>query len=154
MTVLPVIYTPFWGVCWEFSECFHISEPWKLVYGGILVISFTVFWDYAWWGNMFDIYLDSLSGIKHLFIRLWYLLWVWESYRFPIKFSQDTPKTCDRAGIASLPQFDPEDDKADAFVSPVHIFYQGDLLIGVLVRMMVRFSWAICKGIDGTVISF
>lgn len=84
----------------------------------------------------FHIYLDSLSGMRHLFVGLWFIL------RFLCLFHQAlafeyTVQGFDPSRIAAFPQAAPKFNHAESRVSPFHIANQFQLFrlmfIGVFV---------------------
>ena len=97
--------------------------------------------------DKFNIYLNPLSGIVHLFVRLRDILWIGWMYSHNPLLSKETVKTGDRAGIAPLSQLHPENNKTGMRVSAAHIVNQLDFGRGMLVRMVMRASGAFPKGV-------
>ena len=73
--------------------------------------------------------------------------------RHHVLLSEETVKVRDRAGIASLPKFDPEDDKTGMGIASAHILDEFGLRLGMLVRVRMRTSGPISEGIPGAVIT-
>lgn len=84
-------------------------------------------------GDKFDVYLNPLTGMIHLLIRFRGILGIWGMDGHHVLFSEETVKARDRAGIAPLPKFDPEDDKTGMRIAFAHIPDEFDFLRGMLV---------------------
>lgn len=136
-------------------KSFHKAPSGILIHGSVLkkLLSdyLTVF--EAGGRNKFDIHLDALSRIVHLFIGFWNILWIGWVYGHDALFSKEAVKTCNGTGIAALAKLDPEDDKTGMRVSASHSEDHFYLSVSMLVRVVERASRAIPKGIPGTVIT-
>lgn len=74
-------------------------------------------------------------------------------YRHDALFFQEPVKAGDRAGIAALTKFDPEDDETGMRISAAHIPDQADLVIGMLVGMVMGPAGMILERFDGAVVT-
>ena len=104
-------------------------------------------------GNKFHIYLNALPWIIHFFIWFRDIFWIRRVYRHDALLFQEPVKAGDRAGIAALTKFDPEDDETGMRVSAAHIPDQADLVIGMLVGMVMRSARKLPKRFDRTIIT-
>ena len=91
----------------------------------------------AFW-NVFDVDLDSLTGIAHLLIGLGDILGVWQFHRHLSALSQKAVQAGDGTCITSLPQLHPEHHQARIGIPAAHILNKLDLVGAVLVWMAVR----------------
>ena len=103
--------------------------------------------------NKFDVHLDALSRIVHLLIGFRNIFGVRRMDSHNALFSEEAVKAGNRTGIASLPELDPEDHKADIRIAPAHIGDEFPLIRGMLIGMMVRSSGAIAQRVPGAVIT-
>ena len=101
--------------------------------------------------NEFDIQLDALSGIDHLFVGFGDILWVGRMDGQDAQFAKEAVKPGDRAGIPTPPEFDPKNDETVMGITAPHILDEFDLLRGMLVRMVMGTPGAVAEGIPGTV---
>ena len=103
--------------------------------------------------DKFHIYLNALTGMVHLLVRLGTIFRIgrMDSHN-PLLF-QETVETGNGAGITALPEFDPEDNKPGIRVSSAHIHDELDLIPGMLVGMRVRFSGTVTQGLNRAVIT-
>lgn len=90
--------------------------------------------------DKFYVDLDALSGMVHLFIRFWNILWVRRMDRHKSLFSEEAVKAGDGAGIAALHELCSEDNKTGIGITPAHIRDEFDFLRSVLVRMVMGTS--------------
>lgn len=90
--------------------------------------------------DKFHVDLDALSGMVHLFIRFWNILWVRRMNRHKSLFSEEAVKAGDGAGIATLHELYPEDNKTCIGIASAHIRDKFDFLRSVLVRMVMGTS--------------
>ena len=74
-------------------------------------------------------------------------------YRHNALSSKDTVKSGDGAGVAVLPEFDPENGQAGMRIPAAHIADQLELLLGMLVGMGMWASGTVTEGIPGAVIA-
>ena len=88
--------------------------------------------------NDFYVYLNPLTGIGHLLVRLGLVgcfgFRLWEQAHFP----HDPKKAFGTSGITSLAEPVPEFHHAQIGIAAAHILYQLQFCFGVLVRMAVR----------------
>ena len=133
---------------------FHITPTGIFVYSGILIELFSIgFINQAASRNELHVNLNSLSGISHLFIRLWNVLGIWELLCSHSLFLKETIQSRDRALIAPLPELDPEYDQTGVRVAPAHILNEFDFLRGMLIWMRMRPSGTVPEGVPGAVIA-
>ncbi len=85
-----------------------------------------------------DIDLNTLTGITHLLIRLWDILWILRLDRHPAAPAKHAVQPGHGARISSLPKLHPKHDKPGVRIAAAHIPDQLQLLLGVLIRMMMR----------------
>ena len=104
-------------------------------------------------GNKFDVHLDALSRMVHLLIGFRNIFGVRRMDSHNALFSEEAVKAGNRAGIASLPELDPEDHKAGIRIAPAHMGDEFPLIGGMLVGMMVGPSGAIAQRVPGAVIT-
>lgn len=126
-----------------------------LINGGILeeMLSDDVAVYKAGGRDKFDIYLNALSGMVHLLVRLGNIFRIGRMNRHHAQPFQEAVEAGDGTGIAALPEFDPKDNKPHVRVASAHIRDQLDLIRGMLVGMVVRPSGAVAQGLDGAVIT-
>jgi len=104
-------------------------------------------------GNKFDINLNALTGIIHLFIGFRDVFRVRWFYGHNALFSKETIQAGNGAGIASLPEFNPKDDETGIRISAAHIIDEFDFIRSMLIGMVVWPSGAIAQGIPGSVVA-
>lgn len=104
-------------------------------------------------GDEFHVNLNTLPRIIHLLIGFRDVFGVRWFYSHNTLFSEETIQSRNRAGIAPLPELDPEDDQSGVRISAAHISDQRELLRGMLIRVVMRFSGAFPKGFNGAVIA-
>ena len=92
------------------------------------------------------IYLNALSGMGHLLIRLYFFLLFLLFRREQSLSVHNTEQAFRTAGIAPLPQTVPELDHAQRWISAAHIEDEFQLIFCVLVWMAVRASGLAGKG--------
>ena len=103
--------------------------------------------------NEFDIHLDPLAGIVHLFVGFGDILWVRRMDGHDALFAEEAVKPGDRAGITTPPEFDPKNNETVMGIAAPHILDEFDLLRGMLAGMMVRSSGAITQRVPGAIIT-
>lgn len=101
--------------------------------------------------NKFHVDLDAFTGMVHLLIRFGDIFRVRRMDGHEALFFKETVKAWDRASVAALCKFHPEDDQAGIRIAPAHIGDEFDLLRGMLVRVMVRASGPVPQGFNGAV---
>ena len=104
-------------------------------------------------GDKFHIHLEALTGIVHRFIGLRDILWIRRMYSHDPLFFKEAVKARDGAGIAALPELNPEDDETSMGVSAAHIEDQLDFGIGMLVGVVKRAAGTVPQGVPGAVIT-
>ena len=67
--------------------------------------------------------------------------------------SKDAVKAGDGAGVASAPEFDPENDESGMRIPAAHIADQLEFLWGMLVGMGMWASGEVTQGVPGAVIA-
>ena len=117
---------------------FQIAKTAVLIYEGVLIILFSCrVTNQTNTCNIFHIYLDSLTRILHLFIRLCNIFLVWQFDGFSIDPAQELIQTGDGSGVAALAQLYPEYHQTSARVPAAHVPDQFDLRLCVLSGMAV-----------------
>ena len=136
-----------------FLKGFYKTPSGILVDGGILEELFpdhpAVF--QAGGRNKFDIHLDTLSRIIHLFIRLGDVFGIRRMDSHHALLFEKAVKAGDGAGISFLPELDPENHKPGMRVTSAHTGDQLCLIRGMLVWMVVRTPGTVAQGIPGAV---
>ena len=134
---------------------FHKAPSGILINGGILEELFADHpaVDKAGRGDEFDIDLDTLSGMVHLFIGFRDILGVRGMDSHDALFFKKAVEASNGTGIAALHEFNPENGEACMGVTPAHIGNEFDFFWGMLVRVVVRPSGEITQGLDGAVIT-
>ena len=102
--------------------------------------------------NIFDVNLDSLTGVAHLLIGLGDILGIWQFHRHLSTLSQKTVQVGDGACVASLPQFHPEHHQAGVGVPTAHVLNKLDLLGPVLVRMAMGTVGAVLQRLQRRIV--
>ena len=97
--------------------------------------------------------MDPLARVVHLLVGLWDILGVGGMNRHEALFSEDTVKAGDGAGVAALPELDPENDQAGVGIPAAHIADQLEFLRGMLVWMGMRAAGTVTQGVPGAVIA-
>ena len=141
------------GIRAVFFVCLENSEAAVLVYEGVL-IEFLLchFPDETTLWNKFHIYLAFLTRICHLFIGFWGIFRIWELDGVSMDPAQETVKSGDGSGIATLAQLHPEDHQTGVRISAAHVLDELDLGLCMLIWMAVRPVRAVGKGPKGTVV--
>ena len=103
-------------------------------------------------GNKFDVHLNTLPRVVHLFIGFGNIFGVRRMDRHNSLFSEEAVKSGNGAGITSLPELDPKDYQAGIRIAASHIEDEFDFLRGMLVGMMVRSSGTIAQRVQGAII--
>ena len=104
-------------------------------------------------GDKFHIHLDPLAGVVHLLIRLGDILGIRRMNRHDALLSKDAVKAGDGAGVASAPEFDPENDESGMRIPAAHMADQLEFLWGMLVGMGMWASGEVTQGVPGAVIA-
>ena len=94
-------------------------------------------------GNKFDVHLNTLPRVVHLFRGFGNIFGVRRMDRHNSLFSEEAVKSGNGAGITSLPELDPKDYQAGIRIAASHIVDEFDFLRSMLVGMMVRSSGTI-----------
>ena len=107
-----VIHKEGGGIGAVFLKGFHIAPSGILINGSILeeLLTDHVTVYKAGGRDKFHIYLNTLSGILHLFVRLGDILGIRRMDSHDALFFEETVETGDGAGITALHEFYPEDD--------------------------------------------
>ncbi len=103
--------------------------------------------------DKFHIYLNVLSGMVHLLVRLGNILRIVKVESHDTVLFEEMAESRNGAGIAALHELNPENHKVGVGVSPVHMHDQFDFIRGMLVRVMVRSSGAVAQGVNRAVIT-
>ncbi len=105
-----------------FLKCFDISKPGELINGGVLIelFAFGIPNDTSR-RNEFDIDLNALFRIHHLFVWFGNILWIPWLYRSLLKTSKETKKSGNGTRVTTLSELDPKDDKSSVRITPAHI---------------------------------
>lgn len=129
------------GMGTVFFKSLHETPSGILINGSVLIKMASFGFVYkADRRDKFHIDLDALSGMVHLFIRFWNILWVRRMDRHKPLLSEKAVKTGDGAGIAALHEFYPEDNKTCIGITSAHIRDEFDFLRSVLVGMVMGTS--------------
>ena len=122
-----------------FFKCFKVTETRVFIDKGVLLELFPLgIADKTRRRHEFDVDLYSLPGIEHFLIGLGDVLGVWKLHCHLAAPDQNTIKSGYRPCIASLPEFDPQHHDSSVGIPSPHISDQRQLLIGMLVRVMIR----------------
>lgn len=147
------------GICVFFLESLQITKTAVFINKGVLVVVTATllsilccFSNKAHRRNVFHIDLNLLTGIPHLFIRLWNILRVRQLDRSTADPAQQLIQPGDRSGVAASAKFDPEYYQAVVWVPPAHILYQRDLSLCVLIWVTVRTVGAVCQRVYVSVV--
>ena len=131
-----------------FFICLENSEAAVLVYESVLIVLLLRhFPDQATLWNKFHIYLAFLTGICHLFIGFWGIFRVRKLDGVSMDPAQETVKSGDGSGIATLAQLHPEDHQTGVRISAAHVLDELDLGLCMLICMAVRPVRAVSKGL-------
>ena len=136
-----------------FLKGFHETPSGILINGSVLEELFSndsaVF--EAGGRDKFNIHLDTLPRVFHLLIRLRDVLWIGRMDRRKALFFEEAVESWYGAGIAALPELDPENDETSIRVTASHIEDKLLFLRSMLVRVMVRASGTISQGVNGAI---
>ena len=110
-------------------------EPGILVNGRILKQSQGFIGNTATRDN-FHIYLDSFPGIRHLFVRLWFILRFLYLFHQTLAFEY-TVQGFDPSRITAFPQAAPKFNHAESRISPFHIANQFQLFRRMFIGVFV-----------------
>ena len=148
-----VIHKEGGGIGAVFFKSFHIAPSGILINGSILEELLTDHVTVYKTGgrDKFHIYLKTLTGILHLFVRLGDILGIRRMDSHDALFFQEAVETGNGAGITALHELDPKYHKSCVRVTPAHIQDQLDFIGGMLVRMMERSSGAVAQGLNRAV---
>ena len=137
-----------------FFKCFQITKTTIFVKKGILIpLRARLLSHHTRFRNILHINLNSLAGVLHLFIRLWYILWIRKLYCKLVSSSQKTIQARDGSSVTTLTQLYPEYDKACVLIASEHVQDQLDLFRCMLVWMTVRTMRTICQRLQCAVIA-
>lgn len=141
------------GIGAVFFKGFHIAPPGILINGGILkeLLTNDPAVDKAGRGHKFHIHLNTLPRMIHLLIRLRNILRVRGMDCRQVLLFQETVQSGNGAGITTLHELDPEDNKTGIRIATAHIHNELDLLLGMLVRMVVRSAREVAKRLNRAV---
>lgn len=89
-------------------------------------------------GHHLHVHLNTLAGIVHLLIRLWFIWLFLTGRRKQTQFPHDPEQTLWPAGIATLPQSVPQFHHTQVWIPAAHISDQLQFSLCVLLRMAVR----------------
>lgn len=125
------------GIGIMFLKGFHEAPSGILVNSGILEELFSNHFTVhkAGRGDKFDVHLNALSGIVHLFVRFRNIFGIWWLDCHHTLLSEETIQPGNRAGIASLPKLNPKDDKTGIWIAAAHVGDKFDLIGGMLLGM-------------------
>lgn len=139
-----------------FLKSFYKTPSGILVDGGILEELFSDHLAVFQTGgrNKFDIYLDTLSRILHLFIRLGDVFGIRRMDSHHALLFEKAVKAGNGTGVSFLPELDPENHKPGMRITSAHTGDQLCLIRGMLVWMVVWTPGTISQGIPGAVIAF
>lgn len=99
----------------------------------------------------FHVYLNALSGMVHLLVRLGDILGIGRMDSHDALLFEKTIKSRDGAGVAALHELDPENNEAGVRVSSAHIQDEFDLLRGMLVGVVMGPSGTVAQRLDRAV---
>ena len=109
----------------------------ELVNGGVL-IELLLLIGKATHRNIFDIYLNTLTRIGHLFIRFGLIGWLCQSLRKQSQPFEDSIKALDAAGITMFAKSVPKLGKTELWIAPPHISDEFQLIRRMLVGVVMR----------------
>ncbi len=72
-------------------------------------------------GDKLDVHLDALPGVCHLLVRLRDVFGVGRMNGHAALLAKEAVESRDGAGVATLHEFSPKDDKAGIGITPAHI---------------------------------
>lgn len=138
-----------------FLKSFYKAPSGILINGGILEELFSdhlaVFQTGR--GDKFNIHLNALPGIEHLFVGFGDILGVGRMNGHDALFAKEAVKAGDGAGVATLPEFDPENHETGMGIAAAHIPNEFELLRGMLVGMVMRASGTVTERVPGAIIA-
>ena len=115
------------------------AQPCELVDSGVLEQAKLRVCDAAA-GNDLDIHLNALAGVRHLLIRLWFILLFRLFRRKQSQFAHDAEQTFRTTAIAALPQPMPQLEHSERRIAAAHISDELQLVFRVLIWVAVRTS--------------
>ena len=119
-----------------FLESFHKAPAGILINGSKLIEMLSLCFIYkAYGGNKFYINLNTLTGIKHLLVRLGFVCFLLLGGRKQPQFTQKAEQALRAAGVAALPQPVPQLHHAQVGVAAAHVPDQLQLRLCVLIGM-------------------
>ena len=122
-----------------FLKCFQITETAVFVDEGVLIPLCTRFLpDNADTRDEFNVDLNSLTWILHLFVGFRDIFWIWQRRCHLTALTEKTVQSGDGSGIAALSELHPEHHDTGVGIPAAHIEDKLDLVRRVLVRMTVR----------------
>ncbi len=107
----------------------------------------------ARFGDNLHVDLDPLTRVRHLFIRLWDILWIRQLYCHLPSVSQNTIQSGDGSAVAAFPELDPEHHQACVGISPAHVVDEFQLLRFVLVWMAVWTMGTVFQRLKRTIVT-
>lgn len=96
-------------------------------------------------GDELDVHLEALPGICHLLVGLGDVFGIGRMDSHDALLLKETVESGDGAGIATLHEFHPKDDKTGIGIAPAHIRDELDFRGRMLVRMTMRSSGAVTQ---------
>ncbi len=126
------------GISAVFFKGFYEAPAGVFINSGILEELFSAHMavDQTGRWDKFHIDLDTFSWMVHLLVRLGDVLWVGRFNSGKALLFQEAVKAWDRAAVAALGKFYPEDDPVGIRIAPAHIRDELDLLRGMPVGLI------------------
>ncbi len=123
-----------------FLKSFYKTPSGILINGGILeeMLSNYLTIYKAGGRDKFHIHLNALSRMIHLLVRLWDILWIGRMNRHNALFFEEAVESSKGAGITTLHEFNPENNKTCMGVTSAQIGNKLNLIRGMLFRVVVR----------------
>ena len=93
-----------------FLKCLHKTPVGVFINGGVLEELFSNYVTVFQAGRRDKFYIHLKAGIVYFFVGLWNILWIGRGNSHNALFFKKTVKAGDGAGVAPLPEFDPENN--------------------------------------------
>lgn len=136
-----------------FFKSLYKAPPGIFVNSGILEKMFSndLAVDKAGRGDKLHIHLNTLSGMVHLLIGFRDILRIRRMDRHNALLFKEAVQSGNGAGITTLHELDPEDNKAGIRIASAHIRNELNLIRSMLIGMMMGPSGEIPQGFNGAI---